>query len=59
VVLEHVRQPGLGIFFMMTLISNKIAHDSLSYPLDTKLFEGCTFLSERSGVTDMNSIFLY
>lgn len=33
--------------------------DSLLYPLDTKLLECCIFLLERSGVTDMNSIFLF
>lgn len=43
---------------MVTFISIKIVHDSLLDPLDTKLLEGCTFLLERSDVTDMNSIFL-
>lgn len=40
-------------FFMVTFISIKIVHDSLLYPLDIKLLEGCIFLLERSDVTDI------
>lgn len=57
--LEHINRPGMAIFFFfVTFISIKIVHDSLLYPLDTKLLEGCTFVLERSDVTTMNSVFL-